>query len=248
MPKQLIIRYQEQQHHLKRGEALTLGRSNKNDIVISQPTVSRNHLCFSWGSLYPQVSDLDSTCGLIVDGRRTKKAFLKTTHQIYVGQVKLTANLAQFTLEIEPASAAIIEALSDSDEVTLFGDSGPSDIEGEIKSNKHFRKLLVNLEMTRRTGTLHLTASNGEQALIVYGLGKIRSAKLRKYKDLLALDRICSLSRGTFRFTTIINVEESNLYTSAMCYLRNLDQRQTRTTPKLDDLINSLEQEDADEN
>lgn len=246
MAKHLLIQHVDHNYSLNRGESLTLGRSNRNDIVITDPTISRFHLRFVWERLYPEAIDLDSTCGLYIDRKKKQRGVLKKSHLVRVGNVYLAAHLVKKPPTKIETNAAIIESLSDSDEVTLFGDRGPSEIEGDISSNKAFRKLLVNLEMTQRTGTLYLEASNGKKASIVFGLGKIRSAAFKYYRDLLALQRIASFSQGSFRFTSVVNVEEANLYISAMCYLRSLDQQNTQRMMRPDPLVNSLEEEDSD--
>ena len=247
MAKHLLIQHVERSYSLSRGESLTLGRSSRNDIVIADPTISRFHLEFIWKGLYPQVIDLDSTCGLYVDRKKKRKADLKKSHLIRLGSIYLAAFLVKKPPQLEEENAAIIEALSDSDEVTLFGDNGPSEIEGHIANNKSFRKLIINLEMTRRTGTLQLKTTNGQIASLVFGLGKIRGAEFKRYRDLIALQEICSFNQGTFYFTSTVNVNEANLYTSAMCYLRSLDRQNTKRSARPDPLLNSLEQEDSDE-
>jgi hypothetical protein len=142
------------------------------------------------------------------------------------------------------AKNGILSDLDESDDVTLFGESGSEDIIGYLTDNKAIHQLLVHLEMSRRTGELSITEGSVTGKLI-YGLGKIRGAQCGNQSDLHALQHICSFGRGSYHFTIKVNVGEYHLKLSPICYLRKFNKRITKRRPRIQDspLINSHDAE-----
>jgi hypothetical protein len=78
-------------HEIEGGRAL-LGRSKECDVRISDPNVSRRHAeVRQEGSTY-WVVDLDSTNGVLVNGRRQKRAKLDDGDRITLGSTEIVFN------------------------------------------------------------------------------------------------------------------------------------------------------------
>lgn len=67
----------------------SLGRSNKNDIVIADPTVSTFHARIDRTGEGFTIVDLQSTNGIVVNGKQVPSAVLEAGDEIEIGPVKL---------------------------------------------------------------------------------------------------------------------------------------------------------------
>jgi pSer/pThr/pTyr-binding forkhead associated (FHA) protein len=76
----------------KGGAALTVGRSAENDLVIPEYSLSRNHCAFGYDYKGVFVTDLGSTNGTFVEGRRleprTENAHLNSGDELILGRYK----------------------------------------------------------------------------------------------------------------------------------------------------------------
>ncbi len=86
------------------GKPIRIGTGAGNDLVLTDPTVSRAHLEVEPSPLGPLLRDLDSTNGTFVDGNRVKEGWLRAGAQILAGQTKLAWNEDQAQEDI-PLSA-----------------------------------------------------------------------------------------------------------------------------------------------
>lgn len=251
----LIIEVDTQKYFLRQGTLLTIGRSNKNDIILNDPTVSRSHAVIRWDSELPLIIDLESTSGLFVDEDRVNSAELSGLHSIKLGTIYLRTDLiksegecpTQLEISNKFCREAILAALTDSNEVTLYGERGSKDVVGNLADNKALKRLLIHLEMSRRTGTLSIAGKSGTGTL-KYALGKIRSARSGKYGGQVALRKICAITEGTFHFTVNIDVGEASLCISPMFYFRHLSKVSTKkATQQQNYLHNSHDPEKSDD-
>jgi pSer/pThr/pTyr-binding forkhead associated (FHA) protein len=73
------------------GPVLTIGRRADQDIVLSDPSVSRSHAHIECGGWGVALVDLGSTNGTVVDGRRLQggRAVLRGGERIEIGTVVL---------------------------------------------------------------------------------------------------------------------------------------------------------------
>ncbi|MCI0343493.1 MAG: FHA domain-containing protein [Planctomycetales bacterium] len=76
-------------------EPLTVGRNPKNDIVLLDKTISRQHAKFSKSSEGYVVEDISSGSGVLVNGRREKRFVLQSGDSIEMGEFR-------FVFEIQP--------------------------------------------------------------------------------------------------------------------------------------------------
>jgi len=88
---------QEEQVVVYEGGELTIGRSNANDVVLSDVNVSRFHATVvpSGGEL--ELRDLDSACGTRLDGRPVRRAVIEDGSVIGVGPYRLRFDGSRFT-------------------------------------------------------------------------------------------------------------------------------------------------------
>ncbi|MBV8244786.1 MAG: DUF3662 domain-containing protein, partial [Candidatus Eremiobacteraeota bacterium] len=70
-------------------ERVTIGRSDQNDVVLNDPRVSRRHAAIEMEDTVPVLSDLKSTNGSFVDGRRVRRADLQVGDLMTFGDTTL---------------------------------------------------------------------------------------------------------------------------------------------------------------
>lgn len=72
------------------GGTLTLGRAEVNHIVLDDPGVSRRHAKVEVSDIGCHVIDLESSNGLVRDGRRVPEAMLGPGNTLLIGQTQVT--------------------------------------------------------------------------------------------------------------------------------------------------------------
>ena len=106
--------------------AVTLGRSEVNDIVIPDPKASRVHARLDFGPDGYTVIDLDSGNGIQVNGRRVRRAALTVGDKLEVGTCTLRVEVDEPGAEMAP-DVTIMESLPDLD-ATLAGTALPMNL------------------------------------------------------------------------------------------------------------------------
>ncbi len=106
--------------------AVTLGRSEVNDIVIPDPKASRVHARLEFGPDGYTVIDLDSGNGIRVNGRRVRRAALAVGETLEVGACTLRVEADETPAVLEP-DVTIMESLPDLD-ATLAGAALPMNL------------------------------------------------------------------------------------------------------------------------
>lgn len=76
------------------GNIKTIGRSAGAEFIVDAALVSRVHCRLTAGATELQVTDLDSTNGTFVNGRRVSEAALKEGDRLGVGRVELVVSRA----------------------------------------------------------------------------------------------------------------------------------------------------------
>ncbi len=99
------------------GNELTIGRGDSNNISLKADGVSRAHARLYAGDGGWGVEDLDSTNGILINGNRVKKGWLKPGDTLLIG----TVTYKYLTLEQEsPPPASTEEAVEDPFEKTVI--------------------------------------------------------------------------------------------------------------------------------
>ena len=70
-------------------ETTTLGRGENNDIILSDPAISRNHARIIFENGNWEIEDLGSANGIIFLGSRVSKAVLRSGHLYRIGNTTL---------------------------------------------------------------------------------------------------------------------------------------------------------------
>jgi pSer/pThr/pTyr-binding forkhead associated (FHA) protein len=95
-PASLIIHREDADQELPlEQEVLTIGRALDNDLVVEDPAVSRHHaeIRRQYGHYY--LTDLQSTNGTVVNGKRVSGSFLQDGDLIRVGSLELLFELGR---------------------------------------------------------------------------------------------------------------------------------------------------------
>jgi Protein of unknown function (DUF3662)/FHA domain len=93
--EQVVVLTVDGTRHEVPGSRALLGRSKESDVRISDPNVSRRHAeVRAEGSAY-WIVDLDSTNGVLVNGRREKRAKLSDGDTITLGSTDIVFNTAE---------------------------------------------------------------------------------------------------------------------------------------------------------
>ena len=85
------------------GASVRIGKADDNDIVLSDPTVSRNHLVVRREGDQFAVQDLGSTNGTFINGAQVREAWLRAGALLEVGEVQLRLQPVIRPLQLEPS-------------------------------------------------------------------------------------------------------------------------------------------------
>ncbi len=83
---------------------IKVGKAADNDLVLDDPTVSRNHLLIQRQGDRFLIQDLGSTNGTFIDGAQVREAYLRSGAVLEVGDVKLRFQTEISAVEIAPTS------------------------------------------------------------------------------------------------------------------------------------------------
>jgi DNA-binding NtrC family response regulator len=89
-------------YDLKSGDT-RIGKDGDNDIVIDDPTVSRNHFTIARDGERYVVRDLGSTNGTFVDGAQVKEAYLRPGVSLEAGDVVMRFQPEQAPMQLAPS-------------------------------------------------------------------------------------------------------------------------------------------------
>ena len=78
------------QFRLRSGAIKTIGRAPAADFVVKAPLVSRIHCRVTAADDALEVVDLSSTNGIYVNGKRVKRAHVKSGDVLRIGRVEFT--------------------------------------------------------------------------------------------------------------------------------------------------------------
>jgi DNA-binding NtrC family response regulator len=84
-------------------QSLRFGKAADNDVVIEDPTVSRNHMVIRRQGDRFLVQDLDSTNGTYIDGAQVREGYLRAGALIEIGDVQLRFTPERAPVQVAPA-------------------------------------------------------------------------------------------------------------------------------------------------
>ena len=70
-------------------EEYSIGRSSKNNIILDDITVSREHALIKFSNKTPQIKDLNSTNGVYINNEIIQEKDLKSGDKIQIGKYVL---------------------------------------------------------------------------------------------------------------------------------------------------------------
>jgi DNA-binding NtrC family response regulator len=85
-------------------DVITVGKREDNDLVLTDKTVSRNHLEIKYSQDSLLLRDLESTNGTFVNGTRVKEAYLEPGDLIKVGNTTIEYVAFDEKVRIEPSA------------------------------------------------------------------------------------------------------------------------------------------------
>jgi DNA-binding NtrC family response regulator len=88
-------------------EQLTIGSKKDNNLVLSDPTVSRTHALMTESAGGYIIKDLNSTNGTYLDGVRIKEAILEFGRILRVGETEMRLIPFQKKMEVFPSSSHV---------------------------------------------------------------------------------------------------------------------------------------------
>ena len=155
---------------LRPGGRLSVGRDERNDVVVVHPTVSRFHAWIEWpaGDDLPMVRDRGSANGTFCGSRQVPpcgRLVLGPPERVRLGEQVLS-------VELTGEGAALLPDGRDS--VCLIFDSGIP-LRGHLDGGDGLVGVLRRLERERRTGTLRLRFPTGE-GLVTFAAGRVMHA------------------------------------------------------------------------
>ncbi len=174
-----------------------LGRDEQCLIVLDDPTVSRRHAKIVFHDRKPELLDLGSSGGTVVNGRSVERALLKDGDQIQIG-----ASLFQVVMGKEPATMAPDPGVEKAQALVQTTAAPAAAIAGSLREIR-LPSLLQVLDADGVTGTLVVHQGHqGHQGECSGKLhiqaGAIRDATLGRARGVKALYRMMVLEEGRF--------------------------------------------------
>lgn len=181
-----VMQLDEELMILRPGDSVKIGRHPDNDIVISNPGVSRSHMAITWYQEddWPTAVPGPALNLPLVNGR----ALVQSTPL----RNRSTLTILDNDLRIELRNCGEAAILSDSgDDVALFSDYGPT-VSGAVLSGEDLEGVFRNLEAHQRSGALRLI-TEGSVGFVTFCLGRIMEVKFQHAQKTRALEKILLL-------------------------------------------------------
>lgn len=185
--------------------AVTVGRARESDICIPSQMVSRNHGKFAFENRVWTYTDLKSSNGSRINGKRMERVVLQSGDQIEVGGFIITYkeihDLSDISEKAEDegktmaidASMLKKAAMAGMDGVAMLGGLGGSLTDIAIPD------ILQLMEIQRKSGTLTLDFE-GAVGKIFIANGAMVHAEYGKLRGEVAVYKMLAKSKGSFHF------------------------------------------------
>jgi pSer/pThr/pTyr-binding forkhead associated (FHA) protein len=168
-----------------------VGRDEECLVVLDDSSVSRRHAKIVFHDRKPELIDLESTGGTVVNGKPVERALLKDGDQIQIG-----GSLFQVAMGRDGAEPAPDPGIQRAQDLIQRSAAQSSAIAGSL-SEIRLPSLLQVLDADGVTGTLVVRQGEIEGKLHLDG-GGIRHATLSRARGVKALYRMMVLEEGRF--------------------------------------------------
>jgi hypothetical protein len=226
---------------LKPGRAVTVGRVKENDISVPSQMVSRHHGRFAFEKGVWTYSDLKSSNGTRVNGKRVERAVLQSGDVVDVGGFMITYKEIHDlkdvtdqgeedgkTLTIDP-SMLKRAAMAGMDGVAMLGGLGGSLADISIPD------ILQLLETQRKSGTLTLDFEGAVGKIFLRG-GRMIHAEYGKITGEIAVHKMLGKVKGSFHLDPRDPKTEETIHrpttTVLMDAARSMDEKAQDERPK----------------
>ncbi len=190
---------------LRPDRVVTVGRAKESDISIPSQMVSRNHGSFAFEKGVWAYTDLKSSNGSRVNGKRVERAVLQSGDVVEVGGFMITYkeihDLTDISEKSEDESKTMAidvnmlrkAAMAGMDGVALLGGLGGSLADIAIPD------ILQLMEVQRKNGTLTLDFEGAVGKIFIVN-GSMVNAEYGKLKGETAVYKMLAKSKGSFHF------------------------------------------------
>jgi pSer/pThr/pTyr-binding forkhead associated (FHA) protein len=168
-----------------------IGRDEDCLVVLDDALVSKRHAKISFSDRRPELMDLSSSSGTMLNGKRIESAPLEDGDQIQIG-----ASLFQVAMGRNGAAQSTDPGIERAQGLVQSTSAQSTAIEGTLRDIR-LPSLLQVLDADRITGTLVVREAERRGKLYIAS-GKIRHATLGRARGVKALYRMMVLEEGRF--------------------------------------------------
>ena len=168
-----------------------IGRDKDCLVVLDDALVSKRHAKISFSDRRPEIVDLSSSSGTVLNGKRIDSAALKDGDQIQIG-----ASLFQVAMGRNGAVQSTDPGIAAAQGLVQSTNAQSTAIAGTLREIR-LPSLLQVLDADRITGTLVVREAERRGKLYIVA-GKIRHATLGRARGVKALYRMMVLEEGRF--------------------------------------------------
>ncbi len=204
-----LVRYPEEPILIHAKGKATIGRAVENDIVLSEPRVSRRHAAIEWLKFQKGycISDLGSSNGTYLNNTRLsdRAYFLNDWDKIRIASAVFTARLVddpslitdEFKELRDQAQCEVTQIINVSD---IMGSHGATPgLSGDL-AHLCPVELFQMLETGCKSGILALKATAGEGTFSISS-GRVVAARFNEITGEQAVYQTLNCNEGTFAFT-----------------------------------------------
>lgn len=203
-----LVRYPEEPIHIPDKGEVSIGRSDKNDIVLNEPRVSRKHAMIEW--LDPPgvyvISDLGSSNGTYLNGNKLPvhhPGFLNDRDKIRIASTVFTIRVVNNPFEITNEFAELKNrVLCEATEVVTLAELQAAQAQAGLAGKLDHLcpvELFQMLEAGGKTGVLEIKTTRGKGTYNIYK-GQVISARFEEFKAVKAVYEVLKFNKGMFSF------------------------------------------------
>ncbi len=208
MENLFLIRYPDQPIPIPAKRKTAIGRSDDNNIILTEARVSRRHAAIGWLRFQKSfsITDLGSSNGTYLNGERLPAFHANLLHdrdKIRMASAVFTARIVDRPVVIADEFRELRDRIQcEATQITHLDDLRDAGPTAGITGNlAHLCpvEIFQMLDAGSKSGVLSLTTAGGEGSFSISG-GKIVSAAFRQQEGEYAVYEALRYNEGTFRF------------------------------------------------